>query len=270
MTASSTIGYSSYAFFWRGSADVPNPMSLHDMLRATAADGVRLFQICDYPAIEVLGGDALAELRALADELGIALELGTRGTQPAQLELYLILAAALGATLVRSMWTAGDDRPSASEAETRLRAVLPLYEAAGVRLALETYEQVATTELIALIERVGSANLGICLDPANTVANLESPTAVVGACAPHVINWHVKDFDFSRAPGWVGFALQGAPLGTGRLEYDHFRAIVRPHERGINQIIEHWLPWQGDAETTIRLEAEWTESTLHYLRSSNK
>jgi len=42
---------------------------------------------------------------------------------------------------------------------------------------------------------------------------------------------------------------------------------VRPDERGINQVIEHWLPWQGDSATTITLEDEWTLHSLHYLRS---
>jgi hypothetical protein len=46
-------------------------------------------------------------------------------------------------------------------------------------------------------------------------------------------------------------------------------AALEPERRGINQIIEFWLPWQGDTETTVRQEAEWTASTLHYLRSRN-
>ena len=60
-------------------------------------------------------------------------------------------------------------------------------------------------------------------------------------------NLHVKDFAFTRQDGWVGFTYAGAPLGEGLLDYDHMRRAVRPDERGINQIIEHWLPWQGDA-----------------------
>ena len=35
---------------------------------------------------------------------------------------------------------------------------------------------------------------------------------------------------------------------------------------GINQIIEHWLVWQGDSETTCRLEDDWTLHNLDYLR----
>jgi hypothetical protein len=35
---------------------------------------------------------------------------------------------------------------------------------------------------------------------------------------------------------------------------------VRPDERGINQIIEHSPPWQGDCATTITLEDQWTDT----------
>jgi len=42
---------------------------------------------------------------------------------------------------------------------------------------------------------------------------------------------------------------------------------VRPDERGINQIIEHWLVWQGDSATTCALEDEWTLHNLDVLRA---
>ena len=264
------IGLSTYAYFWRGSDLVPEPLTLEDMLRDTAAQGVRLFQICDHAPLADRTDDELAALRSLADELGLTLELGTRGTQPAVLRTWLRLAVALRASLVRSMWTAGDDRPDAVETERRLREVLPEYEEAGVTLALETYEQVGSAELVDVVSRVDSPRLGIVLDPANTVANLEHPADVTARCLPYVANWHVKDFAFSRKDGWVGFALTSTPLGEGRLDYDGIRAALDERDGGatsVNQVVEHWLPWQGDPETTTRLEAEWTTRTISQLRS---
>ena len=78
---------------------------------------------------------------------------------------------------------------------------------------------------------------------------------------------HVKDFQFSRQAGWVGFNLAGAPLGEGLLDYDAMVARINPDPSTVNQIIEHWLPWQGDAETTCAMERRWTEHNLSYLRS---
>jgi hypothetical protein len=42
---------------------------------------------------------------------------------------------------------------------------------------------------------------------------------------------------------------------------------VRPREREIDEIVEHWLSWQGNPESTIRTERDWTRITLEYLRS---
>lgn len=275
----SLLGLSTYAYFWRMSDRVPSPMSLDDAMRDAAAhDGVDLFQICDHLPLDTASDERLAAIRALADDLGLALEVGTRGTHPDHLARYLHIAQQLGATLVRSMWTSGDDQPDVAETERRLRRALPDYEAAGVTLALETYEVVATADLVDVVGRIASPSLGVCLDPANTVARLERPAEVVAAAAPYVRNWHVKDSAFTRSPGWVGFQYTGVRTGTGILDYTAVRDAVDPSARGINRVIEFWLPWQDTsvgntddpAQTTTRVEAEWTEHTIEYIRSKEQ
>ena len=262
-----TIGISTYALFWQWHATADRPLTLTDMVTKVAGWDVTLFQICDYPLIESAAPTELAELARHAAEQGVGLELGTRGVSPAHLHRYLELAEALGVTLVRSMLNAVDHRPAPDEAVDLLRQTMPAYEAAGVTLALETYEQVPVVTLVDVVDHVASPALGICLDPGNCVAALELPTDTIARTAPYVRNLHVKDFAFSRKDGWVGFTFAGAPLGEGLLDYDGMIKTVRPAERGINQIIEHWLPWQGDSATTITLEDQWTLHNLHYLRS---
>ena len=151
----------------------------------------------------------------------------------------------------------------------------------------------STADLVGLVARIDSPRLGICLDPANVVARLELPRDCVERTAAHVKNVHVKDFAFARQPGWVGFTYGGAPMGEGLHDYPHLLETVRPRERGVNEpdvnepevsepevsepevsepevneIVEHWLSWQEDAETTIRTEREWTRRTIEYLRST--
>ena len=62
-------------------------------------------------------------------------------------------------------------------------------------------------------------------------------------------------------------------------DHDAVRAAIEPDTRGINRVVEFWLPWQdaaagaepeGDetpAETTTRIEAAWTEHTIENIRS---
>jgi sugar phosphate isomerase/epimerase len=262
-----TIGLSTYAFFWRASDRVDKPFDLTDMVAAAAHHGVEVFQICDYPAVAELTLDQLRTLRAQAERAGIRLELGTRGVGPQELTRYLELARALDATTVRSMLNTATHRPSPDEAVALLSRAMPAYEHARVSLALETYEQVPTRVLVDVVRRVDSPRLGICADPANCVAALELPSDVVEQVAPHVLNMHIKDFTFTRQPGWVGFTLVGAPLGEGLLDYDAMVERIDPDSRNTSQIIEHWLPWQDDPETTCAVENQWTEHNLRYLRS---
>ena len=262
-----TIGLGTYAFFWQWHATAETPLSLIDMVDRTADLGVRLFQICDYPAIDSYDTSDLDQLRGRATERGVRLELGTRGVRPAHLRRYLEMARRLDATLVRSMINTADHRPSPDEAVELLTSVAPVFEEAGVTIALETYEQVPVSTLVDIVTRVGAPSIGICVDPANCVAALELPTATVEAVAPYARNIHVKDFVFSRQNGWVGFTLAGCPLGEGLLDYRHLITTTQARELGLSQIIEHWLPWQGDSASTIRTENDWNLHNLDYLRS---
>ena len=262
------IGLGSYAFLWQQSDRVDEPLSLRGAFEATRQLDVELFQICDFAPLDAMTEAELRDAAAAAADLGITIELGTRGIGPAHLSRFLELAALFDALVVRSMLYGPDSRPSLAEAEQQLRAVIPAYEASGVTLALETYEQVATRDLVRVAETIGSAQLGICLDPANVVARLERPRDCVDAAAGVTVAVHAKDFAFSRQDGWVGFTYSGAPMGTGLHDYPHLRETVRPAERGINEIVEHWLGWQGDAETTVRIEREWTRIAVDYLRST--
>ena len=267
------IGLGTYAFFWQHSDRVDEPLTLRGALEATRGLDVDLFQICDFAPLESMTGREISDAAATARDLGIAIELGTKGIEPARLRRFLDIADVFDARLVRSMLFGPDSRPTMGEAEAWLRGILPSYESAGVTLALETYEQVATADLVRLVASIGSPRLGICLDPANVVARLELPGTCVELAADHVVNIHAKDFAFDRQPGWVGFTYSGAPLGEGLHDYPRLLETVRPRERGVddpevNEIVEHWLPWQGDAETTVRTERAWTRTAIDYLRST--
>lgn len=260
------IGLSTYAYFWRASSRVPAPMSLSDMLAHCAGMGVTVFQICDYPAIESWSDSELLALRAQADSLNLQLELGTRGLDNAHLQRYLHMADLLGVSVVRSMFNSATSRPTLAEAAAMIEGILPAFETQQVHLCLETYEQVRSADMMSVIARFDSPWLGVCLDPANCVAALELPEQVIANTAHRVLNLHIKDFAFSRQDGWVGFTLAGAPMGEGLLNYDQLIASVQPDTKGINQIVEHWLPWQQDAESTCALETRWTQQSVDYLR----
>ena len=262
------LGLGSYSFFWQQSNQNPQAISLIDAFTQTAELGVQLFQICDYLPLEQMTATEIEEAAKHAKDLGLEIELGTKGIEPARLAKFLELAKALDAKLIRSMTYSQESRPTQQEAIEILQTEIQAFEKAGVVLALETYEQISTQELVAIVSAVNSPNLGICLDPANVVANLENPQHCVEICAPYVKNIHAKDFAFSRQEGWVGFTYSGAVMGEGLHDYPHLLSVVKPRESGINEIIEHWLPWQGSIEKSIAAEKKWTKTAIEYLRST--
>jgi sugar phosphate isomerase/epimerase len=262
------IGLSTYAFFWQISDRAPEPLGLKALLLRTWELGAELFQIGDYAPLQTYSNSQLDDLRKQADDLGITLELGTKSIRPEHLASYLRIADLLGAKVIRSLANASDSRPTLSEAERQLRVSIPAYEASGVTLAIETYEQMSSTDIVALVENIGSRCLGICLDPANCVANMEHPMAVIERCAPYVSNLHVKDFAFIRRDGWSGFTLEGVELGKGLLPYAYMLEKVDPVSRGINQVVEHWLPWQDDYAKTVQAENAWSAHNLERMRNS--
>jgi len=261
------LGLSTYAFVWRSHPERARPLRIEDMLDSAHALGCAVVQLCDHPRIEEPRPADLAALRRQADVLGLVLETGTRGVEPGHLRGHLRTAECLGARLVRSMLSSVRGVPSVPEAVTKLRQVMPCYEAAGVTLALETYEQYSAHELVEVIESVASPNLGICLDPGNSVARLEHPMDVARTCAPYVVNHHVKDFAFTRLEANVGFRFAGAPLGEGLLEHDAVVETLRAAGRdSVNRIVEHWLTRAGSIEETALQEEQWVAGAVAYLR----
>lgn len=261
------IGIGSYAMFWEWH-DAPTPLPIAGMLERAAELGCDVFEICDDPRIERCSAAELASIRSTARALGLRLQLGTRGIGPSHLARLVDIADALDARVLRTMVQRHDGDAGIAHVADTIALTLPALEARGIALALETYEQVPTSTLVGAIERLGSARVGICLDPANCVAALEAPADVIAAAAPHTLDLHVKDFQFTRQEGWVGFQLTGARIGSGLLDLADELSSVRAAGRAPAAIVEHWLPWQGDSATTVALERDWTDATLAALRAS--
>lgn len=261
------LGMGTYALFWEWSEAVEHPIDLPGMLDRTAELGCDVFQICDYPLIETMDARQLNDIAAQASGLGLALELGTRGTRSEHLNRYLDIAEALGARMLRSMVRVGPGEPTLDESLASVRGLLGRLHEDGVSIAFETYEQLPSARLVQFVTDVDDPRVGICLDPANCVAGLELPGDVIDRCAPYTLNLHVKDFAFTRQAGWVGFIYAGAAMGEGLLDFDAEMKAVRPLERGISMVAEHWLTWQGDPQSTIALERRWTRQTLDYVRN---
>lgn len=109
-----------------------------------------------------------------------------------------------------------DDQLAATE--RFLHRLAPALRANGVRLALETHEEITTFELIRLIESVGDDVLGVCLDPANLAVRAEVPLEGIARIAPYVRTTQLRDAALWRTE--EGLSRFIAPCGSGVIDWE--------------------------------------------------
>lgn len=151
------------------------------------------------------------------------------GADPARVvdaRAWIVAAAGFDVPLLRIV--AGDQhvwRQPVAQRTNRLMPVLgELARVAadhGIALAIENHADFRMVDLVALVEHVGAANLGICLDFGNAVRVGDDLIDAARMAAPHTRMVHVKDLRIQ--PGSVGDPAAWwptVPLGTGDLTVD--------------------------------------------------
>jgi sugar phosphate isomerase/epimerase len=86
--------------------------------------------------------------------------------------------------------------------------------------------------------------------------------------AEYAVVLHAKDYDIRRIDTRMGFSVVGQPAGDGRVDFEWVLAELR--ERGRDQIsviVEHWPPFEGTIDATVRMEEEWLARSVRFLRS---
>jgi sugar phosphate isomerase/epimerase len=204
------------------------PQQLLDMAISAGLKGVEL------PA-SWLHGEDVATVARYAHDREMFLTLETEGYDPGKLAGAIDLSVRLGAgtlrTIVGGAKLGGDRRPLAGrwqsfllEVQAGLREASVIAEQAGVTLAVENHQDLASEELLWLYESISSPRFGITLDTGNTLATAEEPLDFTRRVAPYVKHIHLKDY-------WVylseeGYRLVRCPLGQGVVDFPTLFEIV--------------------------------------------
>jgi sugar phosphate isomerase/epimerase len=159
------------------------------------------------------------------------------------------------------------DHPTPQETVARLQKIMPRFSEAGVKLAIENHDRFSSADLAHIVQQLGPADCGICLDTVNSFGALEGPELVVKNLAPYTLNLHVKDFTIQRVPSQMGFVITGSVAGRGRLNVPWLTQSLRNAGVNPNAILELWTPLAADLEETIRVESTWAEESIRYLRT---
>lgn len=267
------IGLSTYTYAWaiggRKYAQDENLLPVPRLLdKAASVPGAELLQICDRSGAELLDAAERRGLRARAAELGVALQIGTTGVDPAHLNNFLAVALDLGADLVRTILPASGPGSSYDEAAALLREILPAYEKSGVLLSLENHDRNLSRDLRDLVEGLACPVLGICLDTVNSFGIGEDSRRVLDALVPVTNCFHAKDYRIGRIDTGLGFLLEGTPTGQGMLDIPDI--ILRFDRAGLDPdiVVELWTPYRGDLAAAIALEDAWARESVQYLRKT--
>ncbi len=197
------------------------PMQLMDKAIAAGLEGVEL------PA-SLMQGENTATVAQFAEERGLFITLETHGYDPNKLAGAINLGVRLGAgtirTIVGGAKLGGDRRPLAGRWQSFLQEILAglrqataIAERAGMNLAVENHQDLASEELLWLCESIGSQSFGITLDTGSTLATAEEPVDFARRIAPHAKNVHLKDYQVYMYN--EGYRLVRCPLGQGVVNF---------------------------------------------------
>lgn len=263
------IGLSSYTYTWAiGVPGYPprRVLTLFELLERAGLLGVAVLQVADNLPLHELPEAEVEAFGNRARELGIAIEVGTRGIDPENLTRYVRLARELGSSLVRVVIAREGRDVTPDEAVAVLRSQRAKFDRAGLVLAIENHDKFSTDALVDIVQRLGTEWSGICLDTVNSLGALEGPAVVVEKLSPLAVNLHVKDFVVRRAKHMMGFEVEGRPIGDGQLNVPWLIESLGGRERAMSAIVELWTPPGPSLEATIDKEREWAVMSVRNLR----
>jgi sugar phosphate isomerase/epimerase len=213
-------------------------LPLLDSLRQAVEDGFTVV-VLNNIAAELSGEapDSLGEVAAEARRAGVELQLGLGcagpAGEPAAVRAELRRALARGAELgimeffvyTRSVREGFAEQGRFLDHAAQLRLIRAnldsLAESArrhGARINVKTHEDLASGEVLSLVQGLDPAVFGIGLDVANLVVRGEDPQAVAGRLGPSVRMTHLEDLVLFPVPH--GYRRRLRALGEGVLDWD--------------------------------------------------
>lgn len=256
------IGLTSFAFRWAFEAGMP----IDDFLYLAADLGAEVVQLCENSGIDRLDEAGLQELAGLARRLGLVLEGGGRGADPAPIQAGIRRTACLDGIIYRCVIDSDGLAPDA--VITNLRALLPLLRDSGVILCAENHLRFSPQTVRRIVSEVDDPAVGVCLDPLNSIAQWIGPEETIRELAPLARTAHIKDACIRRSGS--GFAITGVPLGEGQLDLAGYLAAVAPHVESL--LFESWMdPVDGECgASTLAQENLWARNALALIRQLSR
>jgi sugar phosphate isomerase/epimerase len=245
----------------------PNPWRELTLLQQTIDFGLNTLQLGDNLAVHGLSKERLETLKRQAHTNRIRLEVGARKLTRENLRAYLELSAYLNAPLLRFVIDDDHYTPPPEEIKRIIKEFVPELENSKIKLGIENHDRFKAKELAAMIEEIGSSQVGVCLDCVNSMGAGEGLEFVAGVLAPYTINLHIKDFTVQRLPHKMGFTVTGTEAGKGMTNLPLLLDLLSPYDRCTSAVLEQWTPPETSIQETVIKENNWARSGIQYLKT---
>lgn len=245
----------------------PHPLDEHGLLDKAQSLDINLVQIGDNLPLHEFTSERLTRLAERAKSDGFTIEIGARRLTVERIAEYLTIAQRLNATLLRFVVDDTDYHPSLDTIVGILRESVP--HLGEITLALENNDRFSAASLRTIIGEVDHAQIGICLDTANSLGACEGLDTVLEMLACYTVNLHLKEVAIERLPHLMGFQIAGRPFETGVAgiaRVPKVLARLKWWNRCHSAILEQWTPPETSLDATIAKEAAWAEKSVAYLR----
>lgn len=264
------LGISTYTYTW--AIGVPGklpkqPMTGLQLLQKALDFDITCVQIADNLPIHTLPQTELNKLSDFASRHEILIEIGMRGLFPELVLQYLAIARQFCSPFLRIVVDGPDFHPSPQEVVSRITDLLPELKQNNIILAIENHDRFTARTFASIVEKLGSDQVGICLDSVNSMGAGEGVETVTDILAPYTVNLHVKDFHVQRVYHMMGFVVEGRPAGKGMLHTEWLLEKLEPYNKCQSAILELWTPTEETLPGTIEKENRWAKESIRYLKS---
>ena len=117
----------------------------------------------------------------------------------------------------------------------RLRTLVDIFAAQGVRVGFETGQESAHT-LLEVLDELGRPMAGVNFDPANMLLyGMGDPVEALRLLWPHVLQVHIKDAVAAKKSGQWGSEV---PVGTGQVNWTAFFELLAAKLPQVDAMIE--------------------------------
>ena len=132
--------------------------------------------------------------------------------------------------------TLAERQTHVAQVHDRIRAAIPIAEAARIPIALENHKDFTVDEQVKLYKDYSSEYFGACIDTGNNLALLEDPMEVIEKLSPFAVTSHLKDATLEEYS--EGFLLGDIPLGEGFFDLKQVVALLRKYKPNLPLLLE--------------------------------